>query len=572
MITFNTIKWKNFLSTGNAFTEINLNSHRTSLIVGNNGAGKSTILDALCFALYGKPFRKINKPQLLNSINGKECVVEIEFSAHNKTFKVVRGIKPNIFKIFQNGEVINQHADMKDYQEYLEKQVLKMNFKSFSQIVILGSASFVPFMQLSAANRREIIEDLLDIQIFTTMNILLKEKLSLHKEHLTSLEYKIKNLEDQIEIEKRHNDDIKESKDASISQKQKQIGDLLADNQLLSTKVQELIDQVNQYNQQLTQETEAEDKLDKYDKMHRTCITKYTHLKKELTFFEEHDQCPSCKQPILSAYKDTILENDREQLKQYAEAKQKLEQKKAKVEQLIDSFAALHKKINHLQQQIADYNNKSTLNNRMIDMINKDIESLKVNEDHHQKNQKTIKALQIQLRSVGNEREDAGEHKRMLDLAATLLRDGGIKTKIIKQYVPIINQLINKYLTSMDFFVNFELDENFNETIKSRFRDDFSYESFSEGEKSRLDLALLFTWRAIAKMRNSASTNLLILDEVFDGSLDGTGNDELLKILDSLSHGNNVFVISHRTDAMLDKFERVLKFEKHKNFSRIVEA
>lgn len=572
MIEFKTLRWMNLLSTGNAFTEVNLNTHKSTLIVGQNGAGKSTILDALSFVLYGKPFRKINKPQLINTINGKNCVVEVEFDVGKKKYKVIRGIKPNIFEIYHNGEMINQSADVKDYQEMLEKTILKLNHKSFNQIVILGSASFVPFMQLPAAHRREIIEDLLDIQIFSVMNSLLKDKIATNRSTITDNKYKLEMVIDKIDIHKRHLEAQKVDNTQLIADKQAKITKLTNDVITIKKNVEAFNKEIDDLRTKLIDKDKLSSKQSKLQTLQRQIGERVKKTTKEIDFFTEHDTCPTCNQDISQEFKDNMIGDRTKQQTQLVDGLNKLQEELSIVVESMQEFADINDSIVELNKNVAVSNNNAKFSNEAIQELQIEVTALQEKTMNIENNSAEIKTLLEDQKALGLAKIELEDEKSVYDVASVLLKDSGIKTKIIKQYIPVINKLINKYLASMDFFVNFELDENFEEKIKSRFRDEFSYASFSEGEKARLDLALLFTWRSIAKLRNSASTNLLILDEVFDGSLDNTGNDELLGILQALTQGNNVFVISHKTDAYLDKFEKVLKFEKHKNFSRIAEV
>lgn len=568
MIIFKNLKWKNLLSTGNVFTEVSLNTHGQTLIVGENGAGKSTILDALSFALYGKPFRKVNKGQLLNSINNKQLVVECEFSIGNRQYFVRRGIKPSVFEIHVDGTMINQDASSVDYQDVLEKQILKLSHKTFSQVVVLGSASFVPFMQLAAQPRREVIEDLLDIQVFTIMNTLLKDKVSKNKNDIIDVDYKTSNVEDKIELEKNHLNVLEQNKDDLIKQK--------------ITQIEFYIKQVNDVNSQTTtilrEIAELYDSISDYDtlrKRQEKILTlsqridgNFEKLQRETEFFKAHADCPTCRQGIADGHRTKIITETDKKLFEIQQGKQKIAEEVASNAARLTVISGIQLAISNKQTQVNTNQIQVAAWEKFVEDIKKEVDTIADSKDLDV-NKDRLKDLKRELSTLKETKEKLVNQKAVLDVASLLLKDAGIKTKIIKQYVPIINKLINKYLAAMDFFVNFELNENFEETIKSRFRDEFSYASFSEGEKSRIDLALLFTWRAIARLRNSASTNLLILDEVFDGSLDAQGNEELLKILQTLTEGSNVFVISHKTDVFLDKFERVLKFEKQKNFSQV---
>ena len=569
MILFKNIRWKNFLSTGNAFTEIDFLRNRSTLIVGENGAGKSTLLDALCFVLYGRPFRKINKPQLLNTINGKGLEVQLEFTIGKHDYKVVRGMKPNVFEIYQNGNIINQNAESREYQEMFEKSILKLNYKSFSQIVILGSASFVPFMQLPAAHRREVIEDLLDIQIFSTMNTLLKDKIAVNKADIVDNDFKIKSIAEKIELHKKYLESLKQNNDEIINEKLaiiKTHEEGINESQLT---INELTTQINELDSETSQietlRTEDRDIRELYRKMYEKSVT----LIKENSFYNDNDNCPTCKQGISDNFKCESKQKNDDDISVIGRGLSKLDRKLAIINEKIAAYNESLTVQKNLQQKVNELNNKISTLNMFITALNNEIEQIKSNTKHIDASSKEIKTLREDLKVRIDLKESLVDDRHTLSTAAILLKDSGIKTKIIKQYIPVINKLINKYLASMDFFVNFELNENFEESIKSRFRDEFSYESFSEGEKMRIDLALLFTWRAIAKLRNSASTNLLILDEVFDSSLDVSGTDEFLKIIQGITGETNIFIISHKGDALMDKFHSVIKFEKHKNFSRI---
>jgi DNA repair exonuclease SbcCD ATPase subunit len=569
MILFRTIKYKNLLSSGNAFTEIFLDRNHSTLIVGENGAGKSSILDALCFVLYGKPFRKINKGMLVNSINGKNLVVEIEFQIGKKEYRIKRGIKPNIFEIYQDGEIVNQNAESKEYQDYLEKNILKLNFKSFSQIVVLGSASFVPFMQLSAQHRREVIEDLLDIQIFSTMNTLLKEKVQTNKNDLQKVDYAAKSNAEKIEIIKRHLQSLKANNNEQILQKQQQIEEFskeMIEHENVSQKTKKAIEELENL---IGDEESLSKKLSKITTLQSQLEAKYNKLEKELSFFHDNDTCPTCLQGIDHEHKDHITSTNSSQQELLKDAREKLQKEYSNIDVKLKEIFSTNKQITELNKNVSNLNVKIQSLNNFIATIQKEISNLRNDKKSSEDNSEELRDARRDLKAAIEQKEELQKEKQVLDVAALLLRDSGIKTRIIKQYVPIMNKLINKYLASMDFFVNFELDENFQEKIKSRHRDEFTYESFSEGEKMRIDLSLLFTWRAIAKLRNSISTNLLIMDEVFDSSLDGSGTEEFLKIIQNLTKDTNIFIISHKGDQLYDKFQHIIKFEKHKNFSRI---
>lgn len=571
MIVFKVIRWKNLLSTGNVFTEISLNTHSQTLIVGENGAGKSTILDALSFALYGKPFRKVNKGQLINSINNKGLVVECEFSIGSKQYVVRRGSKPTVFEIVVNGTPLDQDAASNDFQEMLEKHILKLSHKTFSQVVVLGSASFVPFMQLAAAPRREVIEDLLDIQVFTTMNTLLKDRVTTNRTDMTDVDYKIHNTEEKIDLEALHLNTLKENNDALKKQKMQQIADYVKQANDVSQQTTQLLNEITELQRSIADQDKVRSKMEKLSTLARQIDSRRSTLLKETEFFSSHDDCPTCRQGIAVEHRSVIVEETNGKLVEIEQGKQKITEELDRLHSRLADISTVLATISTKQTEAHTCQIKDAQLAAFISSIRAEMEQIDTS-GQFEDNKARLKELKTVLGTLKEQKEQLVNQRAVLEVAGVLLKDAGIKTKIIRQYVPVINKLINKYLAAMDFFVNFELNENFDETIKSRFRDEFSYASFSEGEKSRIDLALLFTWRAIARLRNSASTNLLILDEVFDGSLDTQGNEELLKILQTVTEGNNVFVISHKTDAYLDKFERVLKFQKQKNFSVMIES
>lgn len=568
MILFKAVRWKNFLSTGNVFTEVKLDKSKSTLIVGQNGAGKSTILDAISFALYNKPFRKINKPQLINSINNKEAVVEIEFTVGRDEFKVVRGIKPNVFEIYKNNILLNQDSANRDYQDFLEKSILKLNHRSFSQVVVLGSSTYVPFMQLPANQRREVIEDLLDIQIFTSMNTLLKEKVASNKTELADIKYASDLCNEKIAMEEKYLATVRKDKDSRIEankQKMKTIAKTIVD----------LRESIKDYQQEyITLELEVDDEADilaKANELSDNRVRLYDRmfsLEKEIKFFHDNENCPTCKQGIAHEFKESAVSNKQDTLSAIKEELQIIDGDQSQVTARLDDIKKIRQALIKINEQIKVVNVQIQSEKQNFKNLELENESLEREQDAGRSTE-ALEKLKEELVGIEAKRETLTKRSSVLGAASALLKDGGIKTKIIRQYIPIMNKLINKYLAAMDFFVHFELDEQFNEKIKSRFRDEFSYNSFSEGEKMRINLAVLFTWRAIAKMRNSATTNLLIMDEVFDSSLDGVGTDEFLKILNGLTADNNTFIISHKGDALYDKFHSVIKFEKHGNFSRI---
>ena len=570
MIHFQKVRWKNFLSTGAAFTEINLTRSSNTLIIGHNGAGKSTILDALCFGLFGKPFRKINKPQLMNSINTKDCVVEIEFDIGQKKYKIVRGIKPNLFEIYCNDVLLNQDAKAKDYQEHLENVILKLNFKSFTQVVILGSASFVPFMQLSPADRRAIIEDLLDIQIFSAMNVLLKDKVSTLKDNVTKGRYAVNLIEEKIAMQlanieehKKHNDDEIAKKTEEIATSKTQLKNLLKQVELINKHIDVLQSKVGD------KKVKLEKKSKGLFQLQGKVEGNIKKTEKDIEFYEHNDNCPTCKQSIETTFKQQQIDERKSKIEQQQTGLTEITTELSKVQTEMKSVTDLIEHINEHHNEITKHNATMVAISKYIKKVQAEITELSVKYDNTEDDNIKLRDLRTNLVNETDALEKAAVEKQYYDYAATLLKDTGIKTKIIKQYLPIMNKLINKYLSAMDFFANFNLDENFEETIKSRHRDEFSYASFSEGEKMRIDLALLFTWRQIAKLKNSTNTNLLILDEVFDSSLDTGGTEEFLKVMQELGTDTNVFVISHKGDQLFDKFRSVIKFEKKNNFSRI---
>lgn len=569
MILFHKVKWRNFLSTGNAWTEVKLDSHKSTLIVGENGAGKSTMLDAISFALYGKAFRKITKPQLLNSINKKDLQVEIEFSIGKKSYLIRRGMKPTLFEIHCNGQLLNQDAAARDYQAYLEDTVLKLNYKSFGQVVVLGSSTFVPFMQLSAKDRREVIEDLLDIQIFTTMNTLLKEHVNTNKTEITDNKYAIELLENNIQAAKDHNESIRQLKVNEVDKLKDKIKiqvSYIEEQRSLSDTVDQEID--NLLNT-ITDKDSNKKSLKSAQDILRDLNTKKRNLEKDIEFYHDHDNCPTCKQNIESDFKESHVNSQREQQAKLDDGITKLQEKIKELAVRAEEISTIESEINakHLSRSEYRANEKLAMNvlkdiKRELDNAEQEVEAVDTSK---------IEEYKDDLRNKIEDKKALLDRRNMLGVVSSMLKDGGIKTRIIKQYVPVMNKLINKYLAAMDFFVQFELDENFNETIKSRFRDVFSYASFSEGEKLRIDLALMFTWRAVSKLRNSVSTNLLIMDEIMDSSLDNAGTDEFLKIINDLTADSNIFIISHKGDQLYEKFENVVRFTKVKNFSIIAQ-
>jgi DNA repair exonuclease SbcCD ATPase subunit len=569
MINFRTIRWKNLLSTGNHFTEIKLNEQQNTLIVGENGSGKSTLLDALCFALFGKAFRNINKPNLLNSINGKDCVVEVTFDANNKSYKVIRGIKPNLFEIYQDGDLLNQDAASRDYQEVLEKSILKLNYKSFTQIVILGSASFTPFMQLSASDRRAIIEDLLDIQIFSTMNGIVKDKLANNKDLIIENKHSIDLTQQKYDLQKKHIDQLKQNNQDKVVEYETEIE---TNNDTISTLLSEIntiTEEVQELQLVVNNKVETEDKIKKITKLESQIESNISKIRKDISFFQEHDDCPTCRQTIALSFKEEELKTLSTKAVECEHGLSELENKLSVEQEKIQEITEKQKTIQKKQVEIATKNATLSELNKYNSKLQKQILELKESKSVTHKEEKELLAIKIQLTDLSESLKTLIDDKTYYEAAGNLLKDTGIKTKIVKQYLPVINKLVNKYLASLDFFVNFNLDESFKETIKSRHRDEFGYNNFSEGEKQRIDMSLMLTWRAVAKLKNSSNTNLLILDEVFDSSLDVNGTEYLMNILHMLE-GVNLFVISHKGDILQDKFSNVIRFQKVKNFSKVI--
>jgi DNA repair exonuclease SbcCD ATPase subunit len=569
MIVFRKIRWKNLLSTGNYFTEIQLDNNQNTLIVGENGSGKSTMLDALCFVLFGKAFRNINKPNLLNSINQKDCLVEVEFDTNNKSYKIVRGIKPNVFEIYQNGDLINQEAASRDYQELLEKSILKLNYKSFTQIVILGSASFVPFMQLSAADRRTIIEDLLDIQIFSTMNNIVKDRISNNKDLTVTKKNDFTLLQQKHDMMKAHIDEMKQNNEEKVKVNDEEIQNNLSIISTIQTQTEQLSQKVTELQFVVDGKIEVDARIKKITKLESQIESNLSKVRKDISFLESHDNCPTCRQTIAEEFKQKECASLTDKEKECESGLETLEKKLLEEQKKLISITDTQKEIQNCQVQIATNNTSVTEITKYNTKLIKENEELKNSKAVSDKEEKELRDVKEKMKVLAGELKELIEEKNYYEVANNLLKDTGIKTKIVRQYLPIINKLVNKYLTSLDFFVNFNLDESFKETIKSRHRDEFSYNNFSEGEKQRIDMALMLTWRAVAKLKNSSNTNLLILDEIFDSSLDNNGTEYLMSILHMLE-GVNLFVISHKGDILQDKFENVIRFEKSKNFSKVI--
>jgi DNA repair exonuclease SbcCD ATPase subunit len=569
MILFEKVRWKNFLSTGNQYTEVNFQKSATTLIVGTNGTGKSTVLDALTFSLFGKPFRKINKPQLVNTVNEKDCRVEVEFSIGTTNWKVIRGIKPAVFEIWRNDSLLDQSAAALDQQKWLEQNVLKMNYKSFTQIVILGSSTFVPFMQLTAANRREVIEDLLDIKIFTSMNNILKDKIRQVKEEVRTLDLKKESLSDKVEMQTNFIDEIEKRGKKNIQDRKTKISNL--DTEILAyMKENSVIEEdIFKYTKEQENVTGATEKLKKLGNLKGKISQKVLTITKEHKFFTENSVCPTCTQPIEEDFRINKIDDAQSRAQELQSGYKELEEAIKNEQERERQFTALSKEITKLNNGISQNNTRISGCQRQIRDLESEVQRLTDNLANRNTEHEKLETFKDNLKTTYDELVSKKDTINYYDFSYSLLKDGGVKTKIIKKYLPLINQQVNRYLQMMDFYINFTLDEEFNETVQSPIHEDFSYASFSEGEKQRIDLALLFTWREVAKFKNSVATNLMILDEVFDSSLDGQGTEEFLKIIRFVVKDANIFVISHKS-GMDDRFEDVIRFEKIKGFSRMV--
>ena len=570
MITFQTIRWKNFLSTGNQFTEINFCKSDTTLIIGTNGAGKSTVLDALCFGLFNKPFRKINKPQLVNTINEKDCLVEVEFCIGSRQYLVRRGIKPAVFEIHQNGKCLDQLANSADQQKYLEQNILKLNYKSFTQIVILGSSTFVPFMQLPAAGRREVIEDILDIKIFSSMNSIVKDKIRSTRDSIKVLDLKKESLTDKITMQKNFIKELEEQGQERIKNKKNILKGLIVENEQLLENNDALNEELSKISDKMTEVSNATSNLKKLGTLKGRVSNKVSTATSDLKFFEENTVCPTCTQSIEEEFR----------LNRIVDAQNKLDELSSGLNDLLETikteedrerqFTDLSKEVTRLTHEISNNNIRISGIHKQSKDLGNEIQTITSNLQNRNSEHEKLESFKKDLESSYNQITEHKIKERDYDFVYSLLKDGGVKTKIIKKYLPLINQQINRYLQMMDFYINFTLDEEFNESVKSPIHEDFSYASFSEGEKMRIDLALLFTWREVARFKNSTNTNLLIMDEVFDSSLDTFGTDEFMKIIRYVLKDANIFIISHKTE-LLDKFSDTIKFEKVKGFSKVVQ-
>jgi DNA repair exonuclease SbcCD ATPase subunit len=566
-----TLRYKNFLSTGDEFTTFDFTKHASTLITGKNGSGKSTFIDALIFGLYGKAYRKINKPQLVNTINNKNLIVEVEMMTNNRNYLIRRGIKPNIFEVYQDGNLLNQDAKIKDYQVNLEENILKIGFRAFTQIVVLGSAQHVPFMQLTTQARREIIEDLLDLQIFSIMNSILKERIAYFKQEFEENKMDIKLIENKLELTSRYLRELEENFQHTIQSRKDEIEELKEQKKEIETLVEEVRDEILKIESKLAMSA-ALDVSKKMDVISEKIADKKSELRKitsQTKFFETHTTCPTCEHDLEKEFIDDKLATLNEDNKRINELLGELQGTQERIREAQRKLESITSALVTLIEKQRGYDQRAIEIERRIGRISDEIEGLQIKKQEQSSSIGDISQLNTSRSLLLDKKKDLLERKDVYAAAAYLLKEGGIKSRIIRQYIPIMNKLISKYLAEMDFYIQFELDEDFNETILSRYRDSFSYDSFSEGEKFRIDLALLFTWRAIAKLRNSTTCNLLILDEIFDSSLDAAGTDEFLKIMDALSDNTNVYIISHRLDTMADKFENLITFTKEKNFSKM---
>ena len=567
MITFKKIRYKNFLSTGNTPIEVDFSKSKTTLIVGTNGSGKSTLLDAICFVLFNKPFRLIKKDQMINTINLSDCIVEIDFIVGTVPYKVVRGIKPNKFEIYKNNKLINQDANNIDYQKYLEKTIMKLNYRSFIQVVMLGSSSYEPFMKMKPRYRREVVEEILDIRVFGLMDLNLRSQQSDLQKRLTDARHKVDILKTKHDTESQYLNTLKSKGDSFKEIKEKSLQQNETNKRVYEKKIEQLNVDLAVHNEKIKDKVTYDSKLVKLNKLESKISSNLENHKKTLDFFEKNDTCPTCTQPIDKDFKYEKCKTTKDKIDNLSTGLKELLSEITKTEERIKGFDNVSTKINDMRVDIAKINNSLENINYNSDAINEELKNFSSENDISSIENK-LEVMKVDIDTSKQELDKIVEEKGYVDILREILNDTGAKAKIIKKYVPIMNNLINKYLQSMDFFVSFNLDEEFNETVKSRFRDNFNYNSFSEGEKMRIDLALLFTWRAIAKMKNSANTNLLILDEIFDSSLDGQGTDDFFKIIGTLKN-ENIFVISHKGDILFDKFTNIIKYEKYKNFTRL---
>ena len=571
MIKFKEVRYKNLLSSGNKFTKIPLDSHQTNLVLGENGAGKSTLLDALCYALYGRGFRNLKKDLLINSINQKELLVELDFTIGKKDYKLVRGAKPNKFEIWCNDILINQDASVRDYQDHLENNILKMSYRSFTQVAILGSANFTPFMQLKAKDRRKLVEDLLDITIFTTMMMLLRKRKSNHALDIKENQHEIAILEERINGLNSQIDALRENRDEKISKFEGTINQTQTNIDNLLGEVDEKTKDVVAQTRLIKDKDDTENRLKQTVELEKQLETARKKAIKDIEFYENNDNCPTCKQGLDETHKKKHIKDKTAKATEIKAAVTTIDGQITELHTEIDRINTVQRKIETIQKEIGLKQTEIVSNQKYVNKLQSEIKDLEAEQEGNTDAHEQVEKAEDDLSTLLSRKQHLVDHGHYLEIATLLLRDQGVKEKIIKQYVPIMNKLINKYLAQLEFYVGFELDESFDETIKSRFRDVFKYENFSQGEKMRIDLALLFTWRAVARMKNSVNTNLLVLDEVFDSSLDASGTEEFMKMLNTLTENTNAFIISHKGDILYDKFENVIKFEKYKNFSRIAD-
>ena len=571
MVIFHKISWRNFLSTGNTPIEINLRESPTTLIIGKNGSGKSTILDALCFALFNKPYRIIKKDQMINTINNADSIVEVYFSIGPKAYKVRRGIKPNIFEIYQDGELINQNASGVDYQKYLEQNILKLNYRSFCQVVILGSSSYEPFMKMRASYRRDVIEEILDIKVFASMNLLLRSKQQELTKDITTLRHSVDLIENKVNLQEQHYNDLSKRDTDQIDIKQKDIDKAQNDKRDYMFRIESLNKEITQNQLQIADKTKVSAKMTQLQKLEAKIDQNLKTHKKALKFFEENKNCPTCTQDIKEEFRQDKIDEERRAVVKLQDGYKQLLSEITKQEEKISNFDKVSERIRNIETNVAKLNTSIDELKRYSDRLEDEIEKLRIEDTSGLNIKEEIVRLKQELVKTKEDRDKVIDEKKYIDILRQIVDDSGARAQIIKKYLPVMNKLINQYLQSMDFFVSFHLDEEFKETVRSRHMDTFNYNNFSEGEKMRIDLSLLFTWRSIAKMKNSVNTNLLILDEIFDSSLDGQGTDDFFKIVKGLTK-ENIYIISHKGDIMFDKFTNIIKFEKYQNFTRIVDV
>jgi len=568
VITFKKIRYKNFLSTGNTPIEINLNKSNTTLIVGSNGSGKSTLLDALCFVLFNRPFRIIKKEQMVNTVNQGDCEIVVEFEVGTKQYKIIRGIKPNIFEIYQDGQLLNQDASNIDYQKYLENNIMRLNYRSFLQVVLLGSSSYEPFMKMKPRYRREVVEEILDIRVFGLMDLILRPQQTELTKNVTELRHKCDLIESKYETELKHYKAISDLNLNDLDGKRKTLEKNGEVSYQYHKKIEEINIELESYQDKVKYKDKEQTKLNKLSKLEAKIEQNLSTHKKNLEFFEENDNCPTCTQPLQAEFRGEKIAYEKGKLVTLNDGMKKLMEEIARQEELITAMEKMSNKMYEMNVEVSKLQTSIDEMNKYSNNIHEEIKSLENKQTDGKEIETHLEQLKTDLENTKVERDKIIEQKGYVDILREILNDKGAKSQIIKKYVPIMNTLINQYLQSMDFFISFHLDEEFNETVKSRFRDTFNYNNFSEGEKMRIDLALLFTWRQIAKMKNSVNTNLLVLDEIFDSSLDGQGTDDFFKIIKTMTK-ENIFIISHKGDILFDKFTDIVRFEKYKNFTRL---